>query len=56
MNYVLYNARSKKYFKNGDFTVDNKSEASPLTKDKAEELMNMLNGITMSKPVKIERM
>lgn len=54
LKYVLYDCRTNKYFKNGDFTADNKSEASMLDKDKAERIKKLFNGIMMSKPIKIE--
>lgn len=54
MSYVIYNSRTNKYFKNGDFIADNKSDADLLDKSNAEELQRKLNGVMMSKPIKIE--
>ena len=53
--YIVYNSKTNRYFKDGDFIANSRDEASLLDKDKAEELERMLNGITTSKPVKIKR-
>lgn len=52
-NYILKHNRTSLYFKDGDFTVKNKEQATKLSKVEAEKVQRMFNGILLSKPIEL---
>lgn len=52
-NYILKHNRTSLYFKDGDFTVKSKEQATKLSKVEAEKVQRMFNGILLSKPIEL---